>query len=381
MTEQKPVHSPLGASGAERWMNCPGSVALIKRLALPETDEPEYRGKGTAAHELAAHCLLNGLDAWEQIGEKFHGFEIDKEIADAVQVYLDFTRPLLLCSGSTSYIEYGVSHPAHRDFYGTLDFGNVQEDTAIIIDYKNGAGINVEAENNPQLKYYAFGFLREFPNVKKVIIVIVQPNISWRDPVKQWETTADEIREWAETELIPAMHVAELEGGDLDAGNWCRFCPAKLVCPLLKGLFQAAAHTNPRQIIELTDVTLDREYRYLDAVDYYKKALNDEIYNRLNRGGIFTNCKLVPKKANRVWKSEAADLAKDKFGDAAYSKPEMLSPAEIDKIGATGKKFTREYAYTPNTGLTVAGADDSRVAVKVQTTKEVFTSAVSSLPK
>ncbi len=40
--EQRPVHSPLGASAAERWMNCAGSVTLIKQLDLEDTDEPEY---------------------------------------------------------------------------------------------------------------------------------------------------------------------------------------------------------------------------------------------------------------------------------------------------------------------------------------------------
>src|SRR5580765_4761035 len=63
---ERPAHSPLGASGAERWMNCPGSVSLLK-LVSPgvESDEPEYRTHGTAAHQLLAHCLTEKLDAWE----------------------------------------------------------------------------------------------------------------------------------------------------------------------------------------------------------------------------------------------------------------------------------------------------------------------------
>ncbi|MBO8865195.1 DUF2800 domain-containing protein, partial [Staphylococcus aureus] len=34
----KPLHSPLGASSADRWIHCPGSVALIKALDLPRSD-------------------------------------------------------------------------------------------------------------------------------------------------------------------------------------------------------------------------------------------------------------------------------------------------------------------------------------------------------
>lgn len=378
MSAQRPTHSPLGASSAERWLNCPGSVALIKALTLPETDEPEYRGLGIAAHELAAACLRDSTDAWEHIGEKYHTFEADKEMADAVQVYLDTVRPSFAQSGAKVYVEYSVSHPAHPLFYGTLDEGTVYGTTAEINDYKHGEGIVVEVENNPQLMYYAYGFLREFPAVEDVILRIIQPR-AFASPVREWRVKRAFIEAWATGTLIPAMHLAELEGGDLDAGNWCRFCPAKLVCPLLKNLFGAAMQTNPKEVIELTSASLGREYGYIQAVKYYIKALEEEIFARLNRGGDVPGTKLVPKKANRVFKPEALTLAREKFGDDAFTLPEMKTPAEIDKLGATGKTFTREYAYTPQTGLTVAGADDNRVAVKVLTSQEAFGDAVKRL--
>lgn len=378
MSQQRPTHSPLGASSAERWMNCPGSVALIKVLTLPETDEPEYRGLGIAAHEFAAVCLRDGSDAWEHIGEKYHNFEVDKEMADSVQVYLDTVRPAMLREGAKSYVEYSISHPAHRLFYGTLDCGVVYDTTAEINDYKHGEGIVVEVENNPQLMYYAYGFLREFPRVETVILRIIQPR-AFATAVRSWTVQRTEIESWATERLIPAMHMAELEGGDLDAGNWCRFCPAKLVCPLLKNLFAAAMTTNPKEVVELSNASLGREYGYIPAVKYYLKALEEETFARLNRGGEVPGTKLVPKKANRVFKPEALTLAREKFGDDAFSKPEMKSPSEIDKLGATGKSFTREYAYTPQTGLTVAGDDDNRPAVKVQTSQEAFGAAVAAL--
>ena len=63
-----PAHSPLGASGAERWMNCAGSVTLIKQLALREdmepSDEADWTKEGLAAHDASAFALVEGLDAW-----------------------------------------------------------------------------------------------------------------------------------------------------------------------------------------------------------------------------------------------------------------------------------------------------------------------------
>lgn len=376
---QQPTHSPLGASSAERWMNCPGSVSLLKQLSLGESDEPDYRSLGTAAHELAATCLRSGEDTWEYIGTSINKHLVDKEMADAVQVYLNAVRVEIVAEGSQSYIEYGISHPAHRNFYGTLDCGVISGDTAIISDYKHGEGIAVRVQDNPQLKYYAFGFIKDFPQVKRIILRIIQPRISYASAVQEWTTTREELETWANNTLLPAMQLAELDGGDLQAGDWCRFCPAKLICPLMTQLFGAAMTANPQKVVALSNESLGRSYGYIQAVKMYIKVLEEEIYNRLNRGQAVAGCKLVPKKANRVFKPEAYDLALEKFGEEAFSKPELKTPAEIDKLGATGKSFTREFAFTPQTGLTVAAEDDARVGIKMQTSAQTFGKAVEAL--
>ncbi len=50
----------------------------------------------------------------------------------------------------------------------------------------------------------------------------------------------------------------------------------------------------------------------------------------------------------------------------------------IDALGPDGKKITREWAYTPESGYTVALEDDKRPGVKVQTTTEVFAVALDN---
>ena len=68
-SEQRPIHSPLGASSAERWMNCPGSVRLPGGAWMEPDEAPEYQTRGTSAHELAALCLTRSCDTWELMGE------------------------------------------------------------------------------------------------------------------------------------------------------------------------------------------------------------------------------------------------------------------------------------------------------------------------
>ena len=49
-------HSELSASGAYRWMACPGSVQLCR--TVPAKPSSSYALEGTAAHELAENPVL-----------------------------------------------------------------------------------------------------------------------------------------------------------------------------------------------------------------------------------------------------------------------------------------------------------------------------------
>lgn len=403
-------HSPLGASGAERWMNCAGSVTLIKRLSqllaemqMPAEDDPDYRREGTALHEASEHCLRTGVDSWEIAGETFNETVIDQPMADAVQVYVDKCRSIM-DRAKLHYIEFPVSSPKHPDFYGTLDFAAVVGEPAtkeqmaklgwadpfivptevIGLDLKGGEGILVEPEENPQLKYYLYGLIDKnphWPDETPVLLGIVQPRAYHPsgEVIRTWSTTVGAIRAWVDAELIPAMLRTELDD-HLEAGEWCRFCPAKLVCPLLTSLFRAACTANPKEIVNFNDESLGRSWQYREAVKHYMKALDDEVYRRLNAGREFPGvAKLVPKKANRVWNSQAEAEAKKRFGDDAWTKPALKSPAELEKDSPKAKEFVKEYAFIPNTGLTVAKWDDPKAAVKVTTSTEAFGAAVAKL--
>lgn len=382
MTDQRPAHSPLGASSAERWMNCPGSVGLIANLKLEPSDEPDYRREGIAMHEAAAHCLVEQLDAWEIAGETFYQTKITAEMATAIQVYLDAVRPSMGPTDSY-YIEYGICQPKiHEQFYGRLDFGSVTKELVDITDLKGGEGIVVEPEENPQLMYYAFGLLANFDSMADdfpVRLRIVQPRaFHAAGPVREWMTTVGFIRAWVRDHLVPAMERTAFDT-DLDPGPWCRFCPAKLVCPMLTSLFKAAATADAKAIVNMTDDALGRSYQYTAAVKHYLKAMEDEAYKRLNMGKVVPGTKLVAKRANRVWTEEAPALAEAKFGANAMTVPELKSPAELEKLGAAAKAFVKEYAFMPQTGLTVALDDDKRPAVKVEPGRDVFQDAVKAL--
>ena len=51
--------------------------------------------------------------------------------------------------------------------------------------------------------------------------------------------------------------------------------------------------------------------------------------------------------------------ARDRFGDDAYTSPELRSPPQIEKLEG-GKKFVSRWAYSPDLGLTLAPLSDKR---------------------
>lgn len=409
LTTTEGVHSIKGASGAERWMNCTGSTALIQALDLPPTDEPDYRREGIAGHEAAADCLARDIDTWEIVGETYYNTEIDKSMAEAIQMYLDRVRPSIDRErgyhGTQFFIEAKLAAPdVHEAMFGTVDFAALADNSSWriipmalvpgsvnhvrfldVTDLKMGEGIAVDAEDNPQMKYYAFMLIHtkfaELEDDFPVRLTIVQPRAFHFDgPIREWWTTVGEIKAWVTRDLLPAMENAS---SDLWAGHWCRFCPAKIVCPLLTSLFRAAAHYDPTVVVDAGDKALGLAYNMIDPVKFYIKAVEEEAFRRLQLGRDVEGTKLVNKKANRIFKNtvtaqvegkdtevDLVEHMKRTFGADAFTKPELKSPAEFSKVSPAAKAFVQEYAYMPVTGLTVARLDDKRLGVKVQTVTE-----------
>lgn len=407
---ERAAHSKLGASSAERWMNCPGSAALIDAFAMPETDEPDYRREGIAGHEAAADCLARDIDTWEIVGRTYYNTEITPEMADAVQQYLDRVRPSIDRErgfhGQQFFIEAMLAAPeVHEKMFGSVDFGALvpahsnsrtldDESFLDVTDLKMGEGIEVSPVDNAQMKYYAFMLIatkfKDLDDDLPVRLTIVQPRCFSPDgPVREWWTTVGEIKGWVARELLPAMNSTDDE---LAAGKWCRFCPAKLVCPLLGSLFAAASNYDPKAVMDISNEALGLSYQKVEGVEFYLKALKAEVFRRLQTSTAVPHTKLVNKRADRVFKDtvtekvEGKDVEvpimeaiKSRFGDAAFSAPELKTPAQLEKISPAAKEFVKGWAYMPMTGLTVALDTDKRTGVVPQTAKEMFSGALTNM--
>lgn len=361
-----PEHSALGASSAERWMNCSGSVALTHAIKTGEgfiDDDPDYRRDGVSAHALAAWCLEHGADCYEAPLDQFP--ELTADMMTAVQVYIDYARSL----PGDRYVETRVHRPEfHELFYGTLDFAAIMRtvDHARFLDYKHGEGVLVEVRRNPQLMYYVYGFIgedkTEYPDAMAVELGVVQPRAQHPDgPIRIWTTTAGEIRQWAHDVLRPAMD-RTMNDRFLSVGEWCRFCPAKIVCPAMTSLADELTFHRETPLQAMPREMLGELYGKSKFLRMMFKALDDEVARRVLAGDVVPGAKAVKKITDRVFK-DGAPVA-DTFGDAAWVPAKLKTPPGIEALPG-GKDFVAEWAFSPDGGVTVAPESDRRAAVSV----------------
>ena len=371
-------HSHLGASSSERWLTCPGSIGLAARLEakghkLNRTSPPA--AEGTAAHTVLSGCLEDGSDAHEMKGTIMSvsdfEFEVDDEMVESVQQTLDFVRERVTKYREQGfevrvYVERSLDSIFDPDAYGTSDVTiHVVGERLIVIDFKYGRGVTVEPTSS-QNKYYGYLAIENYLASDEVIKVveswIAQPRIPHPEGIfRRFITNVEELTTWWMDIVIPGMAATRKEGADLVIGDHCRFCPAKSNCPALKGeAFNFTTDVDPGH---LTGDELGQLLLKAGAIRKYLEGLESEAFKRARNGQPVAGYKLVRKQANRTWKVGAELEALEAFGDGAYSKPNLLSPPQLEKVEG-GKEFVSEWAYKPDTGLTLAPNRDKRTAVR-----------------
>lgn len=232
-------HALLGASSAHRWLNCPPSARLTENM--PDTPS-QYAAKGTLAHEIAEfkarkHFLEPmSKRTYNARLKKLQANELyDKGMDSATDEYLDHLK-----ARAMSYpVPPSVALEVQVDFsdivpdgFGTADCIMIGSGHMDVVDYKNGAGVLVEAENNPQMMLYAWGALNLYrpifgDSIQVIHMSIVQPNAGG---VREWQCTVQELTLWAQHTAAPLAARAFAGAGDFAPGDWCRFCKAKAQC-------------------------------------------------------------------------------------------------------------------------------------------------------
>lgn len=374
-------HALLSASGAYRWLKCPGSARLEDKFE----DEPSiYAAEGTLAHEIAELKIIKHFttdlrpsEFKKRINElkknELYSTEMDRytnEYRDYInEIYLSFeSKPFFLAEQKVDFSSYVP------EGFGTVDCTLVGDKVIHIFDLKYGKGVPVTAENNPQGMLYALGTYLEqsaIDEIEKVVIHIVQPRIK---NTSSFEITSEKLLEWAES--IKGIAQKAYEGSnEFHVGEHCGFCKANGNCRK-----QAEKYMNIEVIDPalLTDEEIGEGLAKVKELSKWAKKFEDYALIRAQNGGNVKGWKLVAGRGgNRTFtdKAVAAQLLEEVGLDREeIFKTELISVTAAEKLlgEETLYKIAGNYIQKPEGKPTLATLDDKRPALELRTPADVF---------
>lgn len=374
-------HATWSASAAKGNMACAGRIAMTKDLPESTNEAADW---GTCAHQISEACLRDGGDADRFIGTiqkgKKYEFEVDEEMADTAQEYIDYVRKQA-ADGVDLWIEEKFSFAELKPPFDSGGTGDaVIYKPALreleVVDLKGGRGVVVEAKGNPQGRSYGLGALLAHPglDVQTIKVTIVQP----RAPHKEGRIRSDvfsvaELLDWT-VDMLAAMKrsreaLDNFPGFDdakaleawadvwLTPGDHCKdtFCKAHGFCPAAWKKAEADADlyfdpvtSEPKSGLSPMPNDPDERARRLDMVDFLEglvKAIRAEEHRQAEMGNPAPGWCLVDKTGREKFvdaEAERKALAAAKAAgleESAYLNPGKLKTpkqvkAAMKKAGA-----------------------------------------------
>ncbi|MFA9398373.1 MAG: DUF2800 domain-containing protein [Clostridiaceae bacterium] len=382
MNHEERGHAKLSASSAHRWLQCTRCIEVESQFP---SETSIYAEEGTFMHELSEIYLRNYLKtiSKQQFSKELKKYENNKyyseETHDAVLAYVDEVVKKIdaareISKDAVVIIEQKVDFsPWVEDGFGTSDVITITDGTLEVIDLKGGKGVEISANDNPQLKLYALGALNEFGflyDIQNVKMSIVQPRV---DNFSTFEMSVEDLLKWAEEELKPKAKLAIKGEGEFCAGEHCRFCRARNQCraralknlELMKYEFADSALLTDEEIAEIIGLSGELS-KWASDIYTYAAAL------AINDGKQWDGFKLVQGRSNRKYVDEEAVAENAKA--AGYSdiyKKRLITITEMEKL--MGKKKFKDIIGSlvekPKGKLTLVLESDKRKAVETVNTE------------
>ena len=345
-------HSTIvGGSTAKRVISCPASIDMVAKM--PKMPSSKFADEGTLLHDAISQIL--DCKATDVVGMVYEGITLTQELYDdkiavALAALDEIDPDKQMEFAVESSVNFGDLLPG---VFGSADLLGRIGKKAIVLDWKFGNGVAVEATENYQGMFYAAAAMRTpetawvFEGVEEIEIIIVQPPM-----VKRWVTTPARIAMF-EFDLIAAVNGPRTK---MATGDHCRWCAAKPTCPLVTGAVDRALKT------ALVSQDADKVSEYLDQAELLESWIDSVrvlAYDMLENNVKVPGYKLVAKRGTRQWVNDDAPVKL--LGDKAYES-KLISVAQAEKI--IGKKnFPSDVAVSVSSGSTLAAESDPRPAV------------------
>jgi hypothetical protein len=298
-----------------------------------------------------------------------------------------YAAVLIDTPGAEYYLEHRVKFPSIDSAFGTTDLIVRIGNTVYVVDFKFGSGVRVlvlypdgdEDVLNAQLMFYAAAARHSLPDffagAKDIIIAIVQPVSIELDaePISSTKVKHAELDEFGT--IYPAACAEALSDAPrLRRGDWCRFCPAKPICP---------AHTAPLLDLAVFDVPtaiggapskdaylqiLAEGLNLVDAIKDIRTALHDQAKAALENGDVVPGYALSAGRAERHWRDDESTTraALESLGltrDDVVAE-EMRSVKQVEtRAKARGLKVPQEFIVSHRSGVSLMRSENARAPV------------------
>lgn len=374
------AHAKLSPSGAERWMTCPGSI----RMEEPYPEETSiYAAEGTAMHAVREMALLAGNDVEEYIGQVIEEdgmqFEVTPQWANWLQPGIDLIREL--SQDGELFVERRVFLDTWiPESFGTADTFVIRPDLIIVQDFKGGAGVVVDAENNYQMMLYALGvwdnIARHKTDATDFLLIIDQPRAPGGG--SEWRTTLRELLIFAEKAAAAALRTLDPDAPLVPSIKGCKFC---------KAARNSACYALDQFILELLGLSLkDLDRRRLSMAPYDKLSperistvimhasmirswlskLHENALAAEVAGEDIPGFKAVATLGDREWRDaeEAEEFFRGRVPDKDLYIRKMKSPAQLEAVvGTRTWKKAQELIHRPEGKPALVPDSDPRPAL------------------
>lgn len=371
------VHSVLGASAADRWMNCTPSAQLTAGM---QDETTTFAAEGTAAHALCEWKVRRALKM--RTGKRPTSYYWTDEMDEFTDAYRDYIMDLVgqakqHCKDPVTLIEQRLDFSCYvPDGFGTGDFLLVADKELNVVDFKYGRGVAVYADHNPQMMLYALGALNLFDclyDIEQVTMTIFQPRLS---SISTWTISTAELYQWAEGVLKPKAELAAKGEGDFVSGSWCRFCKARNTCraraesflELARMEFQPPALLSDEEVAEVMEKA-DEISKWASDVMAYAQA------EAIENGKHWNGYKLVEGRSVRKFSDEAkVEAASKEAGYTDIYNKSLITLTAFEKLMGkdTFNELLGQYVTKPTGKLTLVPVSDKRPEVSVNTVKDEF---------
>lgn len=364
-------HAILSASSAYRWLACPPSAL---KNAEVEDKPSEFALQGTDAHSLCEYKLKHalGMEAADPTASLEY---YDQEMEECSDAYVGFVLEQKAQAGKTCKDPL-VLVEQKLDFsrfvpggFGTGDCLIIADGELQVIDFKYGTGVQVEAENNPQMMCYALGAMLLYDgiyDIDSVKMTIFQPR---KDHVSSSIISKDELYSWAVDVLHPIAEIAAKGEGDFKAGDHCRFCKIKAACRKRAEYNLELAKYDFKPADELDEVEIAAVLERADSFSYWLADLKDYALSQALKGYKYEGFKLVAGRSVRKYKDEAAVAQTvEQAGFDPWAK-KVLGITEMTKLLGKDrfKELLSDFIIKPEGKPTLVAASDKRKELNVAT--------------